>query len=75
MHWLPNARAPSEMIAGLRTAPESIETFSAPASRTARMSSSVRSPPPTLNGMKISRATARTTSSMMPRRSLDAVMS
>ena len=49
--------------------------FSAPASSTARMSSSVRKPPPTLNGMKISRATARTTSIMIPRRSLEAVMS
>ena len=75
MHWLPKARAPSAIRLGLRTAPESIETFSAPASSTARMSSSVRKPPPTLNGMKISRATARTTSIMIPRRSLEAVMS
>ncbi len=65
MHWLPNRRAPSEMSEGLRTAAVSMLTFSAPANSTRRMSSIVRSPPPTAKGMKMRRATARTTSIMM----------
>ena len=40
------------MRAGSRTAAEFSETLSAPAASTARMSSSVRSPPPMVNGMK-----------------------
>ena len=63
------------MIAGFRTACEFTLTFSAPASSTARMSSSDPMPPPTENGMKIRSATRRTTSIMMPRRSAVAVMS
>ena len=75
MHCVPNAAAPSLMICGLRTACELTDTFSAPASSTARMSATDPMPPPTANGMKICSATRRTTSSMMPRRSADAVMS
>ena len=75
MHWRPNAAAPSAMSCGVRTAGEFTLTFSAPASSTACICSSERMPPPTAKGMKTSAATARTTSSMMPRRSADAVMS
>ena len=63
------------MIAGFFTAAELTLTFSAPARSTARMSSKVRMPPPTEKGMKISAATRRTTSIMIFRRSLEAVMS
>jgi hypothetical protein len=43
--WRPNSRAPAVMISGFRIAIESSEVFSAPASRTACMSSSDLIPP------------------------------
>jgi len=52
-----------------------METFSAPALSTARMSATDEMPPPTLKGMKICEATRSTTSRKMPRSSAEAVMS
>ena len=75
MHWRPKASAPRAMISGWRTAAELTLIFSAPASSTARMSSTLRIPPPTENGIKMVSATRRTTSIMMLRRSWEAVMS
>ena len=75
MHWLPNRRAAWRTNSGLRQAAELIETLSHPAFSSARMSSSVRIPPPTVSGMKITSAVRRTTSSMMSRPSWLAVMS
>ena len=49
--------------------------LSAPARKIARMSSTVRNPPPTVNGIKTSSATRRTRSATMSRLSDDAVMS
>ena len=57
------------------TAAVLIETLSAPASSKARMSSRVRTPPPTVSGMKQTSAVRRTTSSRVPRASWLAVMS
>jgi len=74
-HWLPKARAPASMRPGFFTASELTLTFSAPARMTARISSTLRMPPPTEKGMKIVSATRRTTSSMMLRASDEAVMS
>ena len=52
-----------------------IETLSAPERSSVLMSSTVRTPPPTVSGMKQASAVRRTTSSMMPRFSWVAVMS
>ena len=60
---------------GVLTAAELMLTFSAPAWIRRVASSRVRMPPPTVNGMKISSATRRTTSSMMARPSWLALMS
>ena len=54
---------------------ELIETLSDPALSSARMSSIVRIPPPTVRGIKITSAVRRTTSSMMSRPSWLAVIS
>ena len=57
------------------TAAVLIETLSAPEDKSARISSIVRTPPPTVSGMKQASAVRRTTSSMMPRFSWLAVIS
>ena len=57
------------------TAAVLIDTLSAPDGSSARISSTVRTPPPTVSGMKQASAVRRTTSSMMPRFSWLAVMS
>ena len=75
MHWLPNFSAASRTNSGRFTASVLIETLSAPASNRLRISSSVRTPPPTVSGMKQASAVRRTTSSRMPRFSWLAVMS
>ena len=49
------------------TAAVLIEALSAPASRRLRISSTVRTPPPTVSGMKQASAVRCTTSSNMPR--------
>ena len=75
MHWLPNFRAAVSTKPGSTTAAVLIETLSAPASSRARMSSRLRTPPPTVSGMKQTSAVWRTTSRMMSRFSWLAVMS
>ena len=52
-----------------------IDTLSAPARSSARMSASLRTPPPTVSGMKQASAVRLTTSSSVPRASWLAVMS
>ena len=59
----------------VNTAAVLIETLSAPEARSLRMSSIVRTPPPTVSGMKQASAVRRTTSRMMSRFSWLAVMS
>src|SRR5580704_5182964 len=74
-HWSPNFSAASLTKARLLTAAVLIETLSAPEASSTRMSSMVRTPPPTVSGMKQASAVRCTTSSMMPRFSWLAVMS
>ena len=69
-------RAPiSSISSGRRSAAEFTLILSAPASKTAVASSSVRTPPPTVKGTKRRRAVRRTVSSSVPRASCVAVMS
>jgi hypothetical protein len=75
MHWLPKARAPSEMISGRASAAEFRLILSAPARNSVRMSSVVRTPPPTVSGMKHRSAVRSITSRIDLRPSDDAVMS
>ena len=75
MHWSPNFSAASLTKARRFTAAVLIDTLSAPEDSSARMSSIVRTPPPTVSGMKQASAVRRTTSRMMPRFSWLAVMS
>ncbi len=62
-------------LAAARPRRELIETLSAPERSSVLMSSTVRTPPPTVSGMKQASAVRRTTSSMVPRFSWVAVMS
>src|SRR5580692_833017 len=75
MHWSPNFSAASLTKARSFTAAVLIDTLSAPDCSRARMSATVRTPPPTVSGMKQASAVRRTTSRMMPRFSWLAVMS
>ncbi len=75
MHWLPNFSAASRTNSGRRTASVLIETLSAPASNSLRISSIARTPPPTVSGMKHCSAVRATTSKMVSRLSLLAVIS
>ena len=52
MHWLPNFSAAARTNWRSATAAELIDALSAPASSRLRMSSIVRTPPPTVSGMK-----------------------
>src|SRR5674536_87621 len=61
MHWSPNFSAASLTNARLFTAAVLIDTLSAPDESSARMSSMVRTPPPTVSGMKQASAVRRTT--------------
>jgi hypothetical protein len=72
---LPSRSATAVTNSGVRTAAELMLTFSAPAWTSRAASSSVRMPPPTVNGMKMASATRRTMSSTMSRPSWLAVMS
>ena len=63
------------MMLGSAMAPELTLTLSAPHLRTRSKSSSVRMPPPTVRGMKISEATRRRMSVNRFRPSTEAVMS
>src|SRR3954447_17171741 len=75
MHWSPNFSAASLTNSRRLTAALLIETLSAPDRSRVLISSTVRTPPPTVSGMKHASAVRRTTSSMMPRFSWVAVMS
>ncbi len=75
VHWEPKRSAASFTNSGRCTAAVLIETLSAPALSRLRISATVRTPPPTVSGMKTRSAVRRTTSRMMPRLSLEAVMS
>src|SRR6266404_5438109 len=75
MHCSPNFSAASLTNSRRLTAAELIETLSAPERNNVRISSTVRTPPPTVSGMKQASAVRRTTSSMVPRFSWVAVMS
>ncbi len=75
MHWLPKRSAISATTSGRDTAALFTATLSAPASSSARASSALRTPPPTVTGMKQTSAVRRTTSMMVPRASWLAEMS
>ena len=75
MHWSPNFSAASFTKARRFTAAVLIDTLSAPHFRSLRMSSTVRTPPPTVSGMKQASAVRVTTSKMVSRFSWLAVMS
>ena len=75
MHWLPNLSAASATKSGFFTAAVLIDTLSAPASSSLRISATVRTPPPTVSGMKHCSAVRATTSKIVSRLSDDAVMS
>ena len=63
------ARAHRPISVGSATAAVLSETLSAPARRTSRISSTLRTPPPTVSGMKARRAVRSTMSRSVPRRS------
>ena len=65
----PEARAHAVIRSGSATAAVLSETLSAPARSTSRISSTVRTPPPTVSGTNARRAVRSTTSSSVPRRS------
>ena len=73
---LPAERAAQRLTSvGSATAAVFSETLSAPARSTSRISSTVRTPPPTVSGMNARRAVRSTISRSVPRRSGAAVMS
>ena len=67
--WRPKRDAHRLMRAGSATAAVLSDTLSAPARRTSRISSTVRTPPPTVSGMNARRAVRSTMSRSVPRRS------
>ena len=75
IHCEPKRFAPSVMRFGLRIAEEFTDTLSAPAVTSACMSSSVEIPPPIVKGINNSRAKRVASSIVVPRFSLEAVMS
>src|SRR5487761_1279723 len=74
-HWDPKSWAASWTRPGLETAAVWIETLSAPARRSSRISEVVRTPPPAVSGMNTCRATLATKSTMVARPSGVASMS
>ncbi len=74
-HCDPNRRAASASSSGRAIAAVFSETLSAPARSSRSTSSALRTPPPTVSGMKTCSAVRRTTSYMVSRPPLDAVMS
>ena len=74
-HWLPNLSAASRINSGRSMAAEFTEILSAPSRSSFRKSSTVRIPPPTVNGMNTLAATFRTISTTVSRCSQEAVMS
>ena len=75
MHCEPNLRAASATKSGRWTAAVLIETLSAPAISSFLISSTVRTPPPTVSGMKHCSAVRLTTPNSVSRFSCEAVMS
>ena len=71
----PNSCDSSVINAGRRTAAVLTETLSAPDMRMRRASATDRIPPPTASGIKTLRAVRATTSAMISRASLEAVIS
>ena len=75
IHWFPNLSEASDISCGFNTAAVFKLTLSAPAFSIVRMSSRSLKPPPTVKGIKHSEAVRSTTSSMIFRSSLEAVIS
>ena len=75
MHWDPNRPAVSASSSGRAMAAVLRETLSAPARSSRSTSAALRTPPPTVSGMNTCSAVRRTTSYMVSRPPLDAVMS
>ena len=75
MHCDPNLCAASASRSGRAMAAVFSETLSAPARSSRSTSATLRTPPPTVSGMKTCSAVRRTTSYMVSRPPLDAVMS
>ena len=74
-HWAPNSSDNSLTTCGRETAAVFTETLSAPARSSRRASSTVRTPPPTVKGMKTCSAVRVATSTIVSRADEDAVMS
>ena len=74
-HWLPNLSAASLINSGRIIAAELTDTLSAPSRRIALKSSTVRIPPPTVNGINTFSATFRTISATVFLASEEAVIS
>ena len=74
-HWLPNLSAASLIRSGVLIAEELMEILSAPSRKIALKSSTVRIPPPTVNGINTFSATFLTISIMIFLASDDAVIS
>ena len=74
-HWVPNSSAISRISSGRSTAALFTDTLSAPARRSRRASSTLRMPPPIVNGMNTCSATRAAISTVVSRASDDAVMS
>jgi hypothetical protein len=75
MHCDPNCSAASDSSSGRATAAVLSETLSAPARSSWSTSPTPRTPPPTVSGMNTCSAVRWTTSYMVSRPPLDAVMS
>jgi len=75
MACAPQASLHRRTMSGEATAAVLMLTLSAPAARSARTSSSVRTPPPTVSGTNTASAVRATTSSSVPRPSCEAPMS
>ena len=74
-HWAPNVSDSRSIRAGSATAALLTLTLSAPTRSSDRASSRVRTPPPTVSGMKTCSAVRATTSTMVSRPWAEAVMS
>ncbi|SLH45368.1 Uncharacterised protein [Mycobacteroides abscessus subsp. abscessus] len=75
MHCEPNRSDISRSTSGRAMAAVLTDTLSAPARSSRSTSSTVRTPPPTVSGMKICSAVRVTTSIMVPRSPVEAVTS
>ena len=75
MHWFPKREAASLISSGFKIAAVLRLTLSAPAFSISRMFSKLRMPPPTVSGIKHSEAVRLTTSIIVFRSSLEAVIS